>query len=159
MKGNELTLEEKYKILLRYVKNDFTAKYDTLVSIHESAENEVKSSKAEKILKKIGESNWLKKTEKRFNKSNDKLFDVVIHSNKKESEENEDTKYTWFDISCPHCHKTFICRSGGIGTHCYDYRIKDGGQIIGYLGEPSVLQCPECNKYFKDVTFKEETND
>lgn len=54
-----------------------------------------------------------------------------------------------FTITCPHCGTEFICEPGGISLHCYDYKIKGGGMLVGDL-ETHTLTCPVCKEEFKD---------
>ena len=61
----------------------------------------------------------------------------------------------WFKITCPHCKTSFECCENEYCTHCYDYLTRDGKEIVGSL-DTQTLECPICNKYFKDPTLKHD---
>jgi septal ring factor EnvC (AmiA/AmiB activator) len=79
----------------------------------------------------------------------------VLYEQKQRKEETIENAKHWFKITCPHCKTSFECCENGYGTHCYDYLTKDGKEIVGSL-ETQTLECPICNKYFKDTTLKHE---
>ena len=79
----------------------------------------------------------------------------VLDEQKQRKEETIENVKHWFKITCPHCKTSFECCENGYGTHCYDYLTKDGKEIVGLL-DTQTLQCPICNKYFKDPTLKHE---
>lgn len=53
--GRVLKLEDKYDVVLNFVKELYNLKNDTLVSLHEACYNEAVSKEAEEILRKVGE--------------------------------------------------------------------------------------------------------
>jgi len=79
----------------------------------------------------------------------------ILDEQKQRKEETIENAEHWFKITCPHCKTSFECCENGYGTHCYDYLTRDGKEIVGSL-DTQTLQCPICNKYFKDPTLKHE---
>lgn len=51
----EMTLEEKYNLCLKYLWSEYHLKDDTLVSLQEAIENEDRSKQAEMFLRLLGE--------------------------------------------------------------------------------------------------------
>ena len=83
---------------------------------------------------------------------------ALKEAEQKREQENKETIENaehWFKIICPHCKTSFECCENGYGTHCYDYLTRDGKEIVGSL-DTQTLECPICNKYFKDPTLKHE---
>lgn len=85
----------------------------------------------------------------------EELVQEVLDERKQRKEETIENAKHWFKITCPHCKTSFECCENGYGTHCYDYLTKDGKEIVGSL-DTQTLECPICNKYFKDPTLKHE---
>lgn len=79
----------------------------------------------------------------------------ILDEQKQRKDETIENAKHWFKITCPHCKTSFECCENGYGTHCYDYLTKDGKEIVGSL-DTQTLECPICNKYFKDPTLKHE---
>lgn len=79
----------------------------------------------------------------------------VLDEQKQRKEETIENAKHWFKITCPHCKTSFECCENEYGTHCYDYLTRDGKEIVGSL-DTQTLECPICNKYFKDTTLKQE---
>ena len=79
----------------------------------------------------------------------------ILDEQKQRKEETIENAEHWFKITCPHCKTSFECCENGYGTHCYDYLTRDGKEIVGSL-DTQTLECPICNKYFKDPTLKHE---
>ena len=82
------------------------------------------------------------------------LKEVEQKKEKRNKETIENAEH-WFKITCPHCKTSFECCENGYGTHCYDYLTRDGKEIVGSL-DTQTLECPICNRYFKDPTLKHE---
>jgi len=53
--GRVFKLEDKYDVVLNFVKELYNLKNDTFVSLHESCYNEAISKEAEEVLRKVGE--------------------------------------------------------------------------------------------------------
>lgn len=53
--GRVFKLEDKYDVVLNFVKELYNLKNDTFVSLHEACYNEAISKEAEEILRKVGE--------------------------------------------------------------------------------------------------------
>ena len=84
----------------------------------------------------------------------DEVFKEREERRRKKQETIKNTKH-WFKITCPYCKTSFECCENEYGTHCYDYLTRDGKEIVGSL-DTQTLECPICNKYFKDPTLKHD---
>ena len=79
----------------------------------------------------------------------------VLDEQKQRKEKTIENAEHWFKITCPHCKTSFECCENGYGTYYYDYLTRDGKEIVGSL-DTQTLECPICNRYFKDPTLKHE---
>lgn len=84
-----------------------------------------------------------------------KILEEQKQKHEQKNKETIENAKHWFKITCPHCKTSFECCENGYGTHCYDYLTRDCKEIVGSL-DTQTLQCPICNKYFKDPTLKHE---
>ena len=79
----------------------------------------------------------------------------VEQKKEKRNKETIENATHWFKITCPQSKTSFECCEHEYGTHCYDYLTRDGKEIVGSL-DTQTLECPICNRYFKDPTLKHE---